>query len=86
MPAWLALILTLISAVATAGSVAANIEAKRTGRLRLFFWHIQGWGERGKSPRFFRFKLWQDYYRTGFLALLTVILAAYFLEAISMIE
>ena len=85
MPAWLALPLTLLSGTLTILSFRANVEARRTGRLRFLFWHISGWGERESSPKFFKFAFWQDCYRTAFLALLTVVCGAFFLEAIGLI-
>jgi hypothetical protein len=85
MPAWLALPLTALSAAITVLSFRANKEATRTGRLRFLFWHIPGWGERERSPTFFKFAQAQNHYRTFFFGLLTVVLAAYFLEAVGAI-
>lgn len=85
MPAWLALPLTMLSAFVTVLSLVDTNEAARTGRLRLFFWHIPGWGERERSPAFFNLGQALNYYRTFFFGLATVMFGAFFLEAIGLI-
>ena len=85
MPAWLALLTTITSAIVAALSFRANREAARTGRLRLLFWHIGGWGERERNPTFFKIMQAGNHYRTFFFSLLTIGAAAFFLEAIGVI-
>jgi hypothetical protein len=86
MSAWLALSLMLLSAAITVLSYKANQEAAQTGRLRFLLWHIRGWGEREKSPTFFKLGQALHYYRTGFFALVTILCGAYFLESIGLIN
>lgn len=85
MPAWLALTLTMLSASITVLSLVDTNEAARTGRLRLFFWHVPGWGERERNPAFFSLGQALNYYRTFFFGLATVMCGAFFFEAIGRI-
>jgi len=85
MPAWLALLIVAVSASVAVLSFRANREAARTGRVRFLFWHIPGWGERARSPTFFKFAQAQNHHRTFFFGLLTIVAGAFFLEAIGLI-
>lgn len=73
--------LMAVSAVATILSFSANKEAVRTGRARFLFWHVRGWGERERSPVFFKLVQAQNHYRTFFFGSVTLVLCGYFLEA-----
>jgi len=75
----------IVSGAITVLSFKANKEAARTRRLRFLFWHISGWGERDRSPTFFKFAQAQNHYRTAFFVFLTFILGAFFFEALSVI-
>ena len=82
MPAWLAFTGMFLSALIAALSYLATKEAERTGKLRLAFWRIRGWGERELDPKFFDLGLRFNRARTLFFVALTLVLTAYFLEAI----
>lgn len=86
MPAWLALVVMIASATVAVLSFKANREASRTGRLRFLFWHIPGWGERERSPTFFKLAQAGNHYRTFFFSLLTIGAGAFLLEAIGLIH
>jgi hypothetical protein len=86
MPAWLAIIGVVTASLIAIFSFLGNIEAARTGRLRLFFWHIPGWGERDQNPSFFRAGLALGIYRTGFFALVALICVAYLLEDFGILD
>lgn len=83
--AWVSLLGLLVSAVITAASGIANLEAKRTGRLRFLFWHIPGWWEREKDRSFFRWALGLNENTTVFFGVLTLLCGAYFLDALGLL-
>lgn len=85
MPPWLSFIAMTMSASLTWLSLVGTNEAARTGRHRFVFWHIPGWGERERNPTFFKIVQAQNYYRTFFFALFTVVSGAFLLEGIGMI-
>ena len=89
MPWWLALMAVVLSAYATVRSYAANERAKATGRLWLLFWPLpRNWGivNRDDNPHFFKFASAFDIWRTTFLAVLTLLLGAYFFEATGLLS
>ena len=86
MPVWAVFLMTIASGYVTVLSVRGTREASRTGRQRFLFWRIPGWGERDRNPWFFRFVQFDNYYRTSFFALLTIVSTAYLLEALGLIR
>ena len=89
MPWWLALIGFFASAVTTVWSYKSNQKAQETGHLKQFSWPFpRGLGDvdREKSPRYFRFAFAMDIWRTAFFMILTIVLAAYFVEAIGLLS
>lgn len=82
MPAWLALTGVVVSATLAFLSYLGVREAQRTGHARFLFWRLRNWGVRDQSPRFFKFVVFCDWYRTGFLALSTLVFAAFLGEAL----
>ena len=75
----------IISGTITVLSFKSNKEADRTGRARFLFWHIPGWGERNRSPTFFKFVQAQNRSRTVFFGFMTIILGVFLLEALGVI-
>ena len=84
MPAWAALLMMIVSGTLTVLSFRARREAERIGKARLFFWHIPGWGERDRSPGFFKLVQASNWYRTYFLGAVAFVSAAYLLEALGL--
>ena len=80
MPLWVALIGAILSVAIALASLFATIEAQRTGKLRLFFWHVGGWGERELHPRFFKIGLAGGYGRTFFFFMIALAFCAFALE------
>lgn len=67
------LAIAIVCGILTLSSMRAVQEAERTGRLRLFFWHIPGWGDRVRNPGFFNAMLRMQYVRTIFFAVVTLV-------------
>jgi hypothetical protein len=86
MPASTALLGGLLCLSISVLSALAVIKTIRTGRLRLFLWPIAGWGERERSPTFFKLGIAGNICRTALFLILTIVFCAFFLEAVGILH
>ena len=85
MPAWLALVCMALSAAVAAQSLAAAKKARRTGEARAWYYPFGIWAERSRDPRSFKRAVARLEFRMAFFILVTIVLGAYFLEALGVV-